>query len=223
MLYRLIFSLVCLSALSASVQKTLFYHLAKTDLEHELVEKLEKHGHFCQQKRCAAWDSAFHNVTHRIEKHLAELLEKKQIYSFVGIIHTQLPILELCYPSNTPFHRMLKSNGTLYMAYPHDGLEKRKPHEQETYHILRKQHSNFIDMNVDMDYPPQYLGRSYVFNSMEGWFIFALRERCSNPHHLHLGWEIWLGPYRNAMCSKRYVTVKDYMDKHGDEAILERN
>ena len=222
MLCRLFILLACTSVLAASVQKTLFYHLAHTDTEREIIEKLEKHGHFCGQKQGEKWDEAYHNLVHRIEKHLAELLEKKQIYSFIGIIHTQLPLLELCHLSNSPFHRMLNSKGTLYMAYPHGGLDKRKPHEQETYLNLCKNYPNFVDTNVDMDYQASYLGRSYVFNSMEGWFVFATRDRCNQNHNARLGWEIWLGSYRNEKCSKRYMTVKDYMDKHGDQAILER-
>lgn len=150
--------------------------------------------------------------------------------TFVGAIHTPTPATPLCTPAKgeiiltlldpaiqndrekiktvadrTQTVRGLATVGTLYIAYPKGGLEKRKEEEQNAYKEALSQYPKLKDTVLNEQLPDDMTGASYVLEMQDGvQILFSLRgAQANNP--TGNTWGIWLG-------SKFYPEVLERMN-----------
>lgn len=167
-----------------------------------------------------------------IEQMLITKQAAGEIQDLVGIIHTPLPATPLCVtedPIKMSLSRAqiirhyLAQGNKLLVAYPQNGLLKRKPEEQQIYQNLLVQYpENLIDWPMlAEEMEPDMIGATYFFEDEEGIpHFFSIKSRQVNDIQPQAEWGLWFGPLTDLELSHdRVRTILDYLASHGEKPL----
>ena len=112
--------------------------------------------------------------------------------------------------------RFLSEGGTLIVAYPIKGKEKRTDQQLTIYdEICQKHPQSLIDLPLVCDEMKQdMVGATYLFCTEDGdWMSFGIRASQANAPEDDRQWEMWFGPLRDAEISKRVYKTVTYLNQ----------
>jgi len=174
-----------------------------------------------------------------IEHALACAQALGEIEFLAGAIHTPMPATPLCaLPDEDPsdlldasirgdaqklstvrsraqiVREYLAKGGTLFIAYPKQGYEKRNAQQQAIYQsTLRQFPTNLIDSPLPTDIPPDLIGATYLFRSQGKLYAFAIQARQANDIQSQSQWGIWFGPADHPDIARRIEAVSEFLSQ----------
>lgn len=180
------------------------------------------------------------------EQSIMNMVDESQVNQVAAIIHTRKPTTPLCNPpgkalkstlspamyaddkriktieDRTVTLRKMARNGPpvdLYIAYIHDGLEKRSAPEQLIYkqEVNDKENTSLHDAEMACtEMPDEIVGASYVLTTKLGHTLFFAQN---GVQAIDAGdqsfWRYWFGGLKDAPVSKRYKEVFQYLKECG--------
>ncbi|MDP1836394.1 MAG: hypothetical protein Q8K75_10780 [Chlamydiales bacterium] len=205
-----------------------------------LIQQLKENGSYCEEGS-DDFRVKFVGSQGTIEHVLACAQALGEIHHLVGVIHTPTPATPLCtYPNEDPslglldetiandsskvltvrsraqiVREYLHKNGTLYITYPHGGLEKRSPEQQEIYaEALLQFPNNLIDWVLNSDnLPNDQIGATYLFrDNDDNVYAFSIKSTQAREPLDTVLWGLWFGAISNPAVSERVTDVFDYLD-----------
>lgn len=176
-----------------------------------------------------------------IEHTLSSML-KKEVTTLNGIIHTPMPATPLCTkgeisselvaPSiledksrlltvkarTTILRDFLSKEGTVYVVYPKEGMNKRTESQQQIY---REELKNFsfhlfdVPLNCD-EIPPHLIGATYFFTGADSKkYTFSIRMTQAKDPNDTATFALWFGDRDNALVNERVNTLESFLSAHG--------
>jgi hypothetical protein len=115
----------------------------------------------------------------------------------------------------------LFKGGDLYVAYPKEGMSKRKELEQKIYRQeLENNRSHLFDRPLDCEsIDNDLIGAFYLFKSNEGKvFAFAIKmTQANNPQATSFG--LWFGEVKSSPVQDRISNVLNNILKYSSQSI----
>jgi len=166
-----------------------------------------------------------------------------EIQELIGVIHTPMPAIPLCARPQSDLSGLLDASirhdpkklatvlsraqivreclmkgGSLYIAYPKGGFEKRTFEQQNIYReALDRFPDRLFDVTLTEDViPPDLIGATYLFrNSDRQLFIFSIKARQANDIQSQSEWGLWFGPVQDRAIAARVNEVFNYLSRAG--------
>ena len=176
-----------------------------------------------------------------IEHTLSSLL-KNEVSSLTGIIHTPMPATPLCTkgeisselvaPSiledksrlltvkarTTILRDFLAKEGTLYVVYPKDGVNKRTETQQQIYREeLKSFASHLFDVPLNCEeIPSSLIGATYFFTGADSKkYTFSIRMTQAKDPNDTATFALWFGDRENPLVNARVNTLESFLSAHG--------
>ena len=179
------------------------------------------------------------------EQNLVHMINESKITQVTAIIHTRQPTTPLCNPpgkvlaktlppsmkSDTArrktiedrtitLRRMAKQPEIdLYVAYTHNGLNKRSLEEQAIYRseVSNPENTSLHDSELACnEMPDDIVGASYVMTTPQGHTLYFGNNGVQAVDGTgNTAWRYWLGGLDDTSVNKRYREVMEYLHKCG--------
>ncbi len=170
------------------------------------------------------------------EKGMAYFLEEEKILNLIGVIHTPTPATPLCTEEEitpqlvdtslegdkkrlftvmsraTIIREFLAKGGKLFAVYPEEGRAKRTEAQLAIFDAAKEAYpKNLIDCPISCEkLDPEMVGATYLFQTEEGWFAFAIMATQANAPEDCRRWAMWFGPLSDPAIAERVSAVSTY-------------